>query len=204
MKRSNVPQLDSDNEEDAWLIAAADAYDNNNNDDEELLVPDQQAPPSPQQPGEKPRSNFDYVDYEDDQNNVMYNAETDEYQNDEQMPVDFSTPWDQIEVITNLVSAVHVDNAMDGAVQDIVVTFKGRSGPPQATDHRDLLRDSDKIAWITGYIAAYYISKRKAYLVERGESDNNYYKVQITTKAYFVKLDDLNGGKDLWQVFDNE
>ena len=28
--------------------------------------------------------------------------------------------------------------------------------------------------------------------------------MHVTTKAYFMKPDDLNGGKDLWQVFDNE
>ena len=46
--------------------------------------------------------------------------------------------------------------------------------------------------------------KWHAHLEEKGESRNTYYKVRVTTKAYFVKPDDLNGGKDLWQVFDNE
>ena len=83
-----VPQLDDDEDEDAWLIAAANAYD----EDEELLVPDQQAPPSPQQPGEKPRSNFDYIDYEDDHNNAMVNATTGDYKNDELFTHNFSRP----------------------------------------------------------------------------------------------------------------
>ena len=41
-----------------------------------LLIPDQQAPPSPQLPGEKLHSNFDYVDYERDGQVGMYNADT--------------------------------------------------------------------------------------------------------------------------------
>ena len=195
-----VPQLDDDEDEDAWLIAAANAYD----EDEELLVPDQQAPPSPQQPGEKPRSNFDYIDYEDDHNNAMVNVTTGDYKNDELFTHNFSRPWDQVPGMSEFVSAVHVDDAMEGAVQDIVISFKDRSDPPRATDRTDLLENSDKIAWVVGYITGYYIVKRRAHLEEIGESRNTYYKVRVTTKAYFVKPDDLNGGKDLWQVFDNE
>ena len=54
------------------------------------------------------------------------------------------------------------------------------------------------------YITGYYIVKRHAYLEEQGQSRNTYYKVHMMTKAYFVKPDGLNGGKDLWLVFDNE
>ena len=197
---SAVPQLDEDKDEDAWLIAAANEY----NEDKELLVPNQQAPPSPQQPGEKPRSNFDYIDYEDDHNNMMLNATTGEQKNDELLPANFDRPWDQVPGMSDLVSTVHMDDAMEGAVQDIVVSFKDRPGPPQATDRTDLLQNSDRIAWIVGYITGYYIVKRRAYLEEKGESRNTYYKVRVTTKAYFVKPDDLNLGQDIWQVFDNE
>ena len=61
--------------------------------------------------------------------------------------------------MSEIVSAVHVDDAMEGAVQDIVISFKDQSDPPQATDHTDLLQNSDRITWVVGYITGYYIVK---------------------------------------------
>ena len=171
-----------------------------------LLIPDQQAPPSPQLPGEKPHSNFDYVDYEHDRQIGMYNAETNTHQNEADMPFDFTRPWDQINRITQFVNRVETDTAMAGAVQDILIIFKNNCNPrpDNDADWAQLLQNIDNIVWLTGYIAAHYIAIRKDYLRRNNQDFNRYYKVRITTKAYHVKPDDLNHGWELCLVFNNE
>ena len=45
---------------------------------------------------------------------------------DEDMPANFDESWEHIPKITNLVSLVDVDNAMEGTVQNIKILFKDR------------------------------------------------------------------------------
>ena len=136
----------------------------------------------------------------------MYNANTNTHQNEVDMPVDFTRPWHQINRITQFVSRVETDAAMAGAVQDILIVFKNNRNtrPDNDADRALLLQNIDNIAWLTGYIAVHYIAIRKQHLQHTNQDFNRYYKVRITTKAYHVKPDDLNQGRELCLVFDNE
>ena len=60
------------------------------------------------------------------------------------------------------------------------------------------------IAFITGYLAGYYIQWRKAYLQAQGQDENHYYKIRVTTQAYFMKPTAALKGEDTYKVFDNE
>ena len=93
-------------------------------DPDQMPSPDYDAPPSPQQVGEKPRSNYDYLSYRDDLDNQMGNIHTGDVTTDEDMPANFDLSWDHIPRIANLVTLVDVDNAMEGAVQSIMILFK--------------------------------------------------------------------------------
>ena len=189
-----VPHLDHDDQ--LLMIPGKDV--------DELPDPDYVAPPSPQQPGEKPRSNYDYIDYQDDANNMMYNAATDQNLNDEDMPFNYDEPWDSFDRITNLVDEVLVDNAMEGAVQNITVLFKDRHSNDDVINRDRLDAVLNDIAYISGYLAGYYVNKRKAYLTENGWDAHRYYKIRVTTRAYFMKPTAADEGQDTYKVFDNE
>ena len=78
---------------------------------------------------------------------------------DEGMPVNFDASWEHIPRITNLVSLVDVDNAMEGAVQNIKILFKDRHDRNDAVNLQMLEGLIDDIAFITGYLAGYYIQR---------------------------------------------
>ena len=143
-----VPHLDLDDP--LLLIPAADP--------DEMASPDYDAPPSPQQVGEKPRSNYDYLTYRDDLDNRMGNLNTGEVTTDEIITVNFDVSWDHIPRIANLVTLVDVDNAMEGAVQSIMILFKDRHVRNDAMNLQMLEGLIDDIAFTTGYLAGYYIS----------------------------------------------
>ena len=122
------------------------------------------------------------------------------------MPVDFTHSWHQINRITQFVNRVETDTAMAGVVQDILIVFKNNQNarPDNDADQAQLLQNIDNITWLTGYIAAHYITIRKQHLRHTNQDFNRYYKVRITTKAYHIKPDDLNHGWELCLVFDNK
>ena len=137
-----VPHLDPDDP--LLLIPAADS--------DEMASPDYDTPPSPQQVGEKPRSNYDYLSYRDDLDNRMGNIHTGEVTTDEIIPVNFDISWEHIPRITNLVTLVDVDNTMEGAVQSVMILFKDRHIRNDAINLQMLEGLIDDITFITGYL----------------------------------------------------
>ena len=154
-----VPHITDDDP----LVAAAVAGDDDNIN---IGSPDYTALPTPQQPGEKPCSNLDYVNYADDTSTIMHNITTDEMAVDIDIPLDFSAPWNTIPQITAIVGNVIPDNTMEGAVQSIIISFKDQHGENSDEDRRLLEATLDDIAFATGYVAGYYITKRQNYLME--------------------------------------
>ena len=66
------------------------------------------------------------MDYADDASTVMHNITTDEMAIDVDIPPDFSAPWNTIPQITAIVGNVIPDNAMEGAMKSITISFKDR------------------------------------------------------------------------------
>ena len=189
-----VPHINPDDP--LLLIPAADP--------DEMPSPDYDAPPSPQQVGEKPRSNFDFLSYRDDLDNCMGNIHTGEITTDEDMPANFNLSWEHIPRITNLVTLVDVDNAMEGVVQNVMILFKDHHVWNDTVNLQMLEASINDIAFITGYLAGYYIQQRKVYLQAQGQDENWYYKIRVTTQAYFMKPTVALEGEDTYKIFDNE
>ena len=101
-------------------------------------------------------------------------------------------------------SDVIPDNTMEGAVQSITILFKDQHGENSDEDRRLLEVNLDDIVYATGYIAGYYITKRQNYLMENDTHVRRYYKIRITSRAYFMKPTAAVEGIDTYKVFDNE
>ena len=87
--------------------------------------------------------------------------------------MNFDVSWDHIPRITNLVTLVDIDNAMEGTVQSIMILFKDRHVCNDAMNLQMLEGPIDVIAFITGYLAGYYIQCRKAFLQEQGQDEHS-------------------------------
>ena len=134
----------------------------------------------------------------------MGNIRTGEVTTDEDIPANFDVSWEHIPRITNLVSLIDVDNAMEGAVQNIKILFKDRHVRNDAVNLQMLEGSINDIAFITGYLAGYYTQWRKAFLQAQNQDENHYYKIRVTTRAYFMKPTASLEGEDTYKVFDNE
>ena len=111
----------------------------------------------------------------------MYNANTNTHRNEVDMPMDFTHPWHQINRITQFVNRVETDAAMAGVVQDSLIVFKNNRNarPDNDTDWVQLLQNIDNIAWLTGYIAAHYITIRKQHLQHTHQDFNSTTKSEL-------------------------
>ena len=134
----------------------------------------------------------------------MGNIHTGDVTTDEDMPVNFDLSWEHIPRISNLITLVDVDNTMEGTVQSVMILFKDRHVRNDAVNLQMLEGSINDIAFTTGYLAGYYIQHRKAYLQAQGQDENQYYKIHVTTRAYFMKPTAALEGEDTYKVFDNE